>query len=218
MPGIYYLSIAIWDNNETLAYDYHKGCYKLEVTGTHMFGQLLCMSCGWGNSLHVTPKIMDKIEYHPDLDYLIDRWGTELRSDFITLESVKCLDKYGGEDSVFVSGREIRIKVDFRMNKPVHQTLILWVGIYRSDGIYCHGAVKKFPCRDINSEILVYPKLRLLPGEYKISAGIWDMENKKILLFSHGLFSFNIVSDKRDHGTVYLEHNWRFKLPGARKR
>lgn len=218
MPGIYYLSTAIWDKNETLAYDYHKGCYKLEIVGTPIFGQLLCLPYTWGNSLLVSPKFTNKIEYYPNLDYLIDRWGTELKDDFITLDSIKCLDKYGGEDSVFVTGREIKIKVDLKMNKPMNQALILWLGIYRSDGIYCHGSIKEFSCRDVSSEILVYPKLRLLPGGYKVSAGVWDPENEKFLLFSHGLYSFNMVSDKREHGTVYLEHNWKLKIPKGRKR
>jgi ABC-type polysaccharide/polyol phosphate transport system ATPase subunit len=217
MPSNYYLSIAIWDKNETLAYDYHKGCYKLEIVGTHMFGQLLCLPYSWGNPLPISPKITDKTEYYPNLDYLIDRWGTELKNDFITLESVKFLNIYGGEDSVFVTGREIKIKVDLKMDKPLNQALILWLGIYRSDGIYCHGSMKELTCHGINSEVLFYPKLRLLPGGYRVSAGVWDPAAGKFLLFSHGLYPFNMVSDKRDHGTVYLEHNWKFKIPRGKK-
>ncbi|MBU4251993.1 MAG: ABC transporter ATP-binding protein [Candidatus Omnitrophica bacterium] len=34
-PGEYRISVAVWDKNETLAYDYHAGFYKLIVTGYH---------------------------------------------------------------------------------------------------------------------------------------------------------------------------------------
>lgn len=218
MPGIYYLSIAIWDKNETLAYDYHKGGYSLEVTGISRSGQLLFLPCAWENSLPGHARISNIAAHPPDLDCLSDKWGTELKSDFITLESIKCLDKYGGEDSIFVTGKEIRIKFGLKLDNPAVQPLILWAGIYRSDGIYCHGAIKELACRDINSEVLVYPKLRLLPGGYRVSVGVWDPAVGKFLLFSHGLYPFNMVSDKRDHGTVYLEHNWKFKIPRGRKR
>ncbi len=219
MPGVYYLSTAIWDQNETLAYDYHRACYKLEVAGIPMFGQLLCLPYTWGNHSPVpSVKVPDKRGYYPNLNYLIDKWEAELKSDSIILESVKCLNKYGGEDSVFVTEREFRIKTDLKRNKQADKPLILWVGIYRSDGIYCYGGTKELPCREINSEILISPRLRLLPGEYRISVGAWDPGEEKFLLFSHGLVRFNIVSDKLDHGTVYLEHNWKFKVPRGRKR
>ena len=219
MPGVYYLSAAIWDQNETLAYDYHRACYKLEVAGTPMFGQLLCLPYTWGNHSSVpSAKIPDKQGCYPNLNYLIDKWEAELKSDSIILESIKCLNKYGGEDSVFVTEREFRIKTDLKRNKQADKPLILWVGVYRSDGIYCYGGTKELSCREINSEILVCPRLRLLPGEYRISVGVWDPGEEKFLLFSHGLVRFNIVSDKLDHGTVYLEHNWKFKVPRGRKR
>jgi len=183
-----------------------------------MFGQLLCLPHAWGNSLSASSRVADKPGHHPNLDYLIDNWGAELRSDSLALVLLKCLNKYGGEDSVFTTEREFRVKVDLKRNKQVDRPLILWIGIYRSDGIYCYGGIKELPRREINSEILACPKLRLLPGEYRISVGVWDPAADKFLLFSHGLFSFNIISDKMDHGTVYLEHNWKFKLPGGRKR
>jgi hypothetical protein len=77
--------------------------------------------------------------------------------------------------------------------------------------------MKELTCHGINSEVLFYPKLRLLPGGYRVSAGVWDPAAGKFLLFSHGLYPFNMVSDKRDHGTVYLEHNWKFKIPRGKK-
>jgi len=213
MPGIYYISVAVWDSEETLAYDYHKCKYKIEVVGALVFGQLLSLPSMWNHSKSPSYSGQQKIDPYPDLDYLTDKWGSQLKNDLITLESVKCLNNYGIEDSVFVTGRDMKIKVDFKIDKSLGKSFILWLGIYRSDGIYCHGSIKKITAKDINSEILIYPKLRLLPGGYKISVGIWDLEKEIFLIYSHGIHSVNMISEKRDHGTVYLEHHWNWRIP-----
>ena len=213
MPGTYYISVAVWDSEETLAYDYHKCKYKIEVVGALVFGQLLSLPSMWNHSKSPNYSGQPKIDYYPNLDYLADKWGSQLKNDLITLESVKCLNNYGIEDSVFVTGRGMKIKVDFKIDKSLNKSFILWLGTYRSDGIYCDGSIKKITAKDINSEILIYPKLRLLPGGYKISVGIWDLEKEIFLMYSHGIHSFNMISEKRDHGTVYLEHHWNWRIP-----
>lgn len=206
MPGIYYLSVAIWDENETFAYDYHRCGYKITIVGPASFGQLLSMQSKWQDSAV-------KGYPFPNLDYLEDKWGTELNNGAACLKSIRLLDGYGGEDSVFITGKGIKIKVDFEIGDPQVDDMILWLGVYRSDGIYCHGNVKQVSLTGANSEILFYPKLNLLPGGYRVSAGIWDVKAKKFLTYSHGIGSFNMISEKRDHGTIYLEHRWNCKVP-----
>jgi hypothetical protein len=213
MPGEYYISVAVWDSKETFAYDYHKCKYKIEVVGVPLFGQLLSLSSMWNHSKSPRYSGQLKIDSYPNLDYLTDKWGSQLENDLITLESLKCLNNYSIEDSVFVTGRDIKIKVDFKIDKSLNKPFILWLGIYRSDGIYCDGGVKRITVKDMNSETIVYPKLRLLPGGYKISVGIWDLEKEIFLMYSHGIHSFNMISEKRDHGTVYLEHHWNWRIP-----
>lgn len=215
MPGVYYLSVAVWDEHETFAYDYHRCSYKLEVVGDLFFGQLLCLTSKWESS---GLKFRGKPDKHPNLGPFIDSWGSELKNDLVSLESVKCLDAYGGEDSVFVTGRDMKIKVDFKTDKSLRQELMLWVGIYRSDGIYCYGDMKKIISGDRNSEILTYPKLKLLAGGYRISIGIWGAEAERLLTYSHGVYAVNIISERRDHGTIYLEHRWNWKMPEGRKK
>lgn len=214
MPGIYYLSVAIWDTNEKFAYDYHKGSYKIEVVGTQLFGQLLCLPSRQGHGKLIkfskNPEEIEKC--YPPLDYLIDKWNNELKNDSITLESIKCLNSNGVEDSIFVTGRDMEIKVDFKTNNCISKYFILWLGIYRSDGIYCHGNIKRIEPADIISETFIYPELRLLPGGYKISIGLRDLEKSNFIMYSHGKHSFNMVSDKCDHGTVYMEHRWSWKI------
>lgn len=219
MPGVYYLSAAIWDVDEIFAYDYHKCRYKIEAVGIPLFGQLLYLPNRQGYDKLVkfskSPKEIEKS--YPRLDYLTDKWSDELKNDSIALKSVKCLDANGVEGSIFVTGKDMKIEVDFKMHGCINKCFILWLGIYRSDGIYCHGSIRTVNAADMISEIFIYPKLRLLPGGYKISVGLWDLEKDNFAMYSHGKHSFNMISDKRDHGTVYMEHRWSWKIPKVGK-
>jgi len=205
MPGFYYFSVAIWYDNEKTAYDYHKGSYKIEVTGEPMFGQLLFLRNNWIEQVNSSS--------YPNLDLLVGQSGTELKSDSISLESVRFLDGYGNQDTVFVTGKEMKIKLDLKISTELLQDLMLWVGIYRTDGIYCHGSIKKITSTGNISKVLVYPKLLLLPGGYTLSIGLWDSRLEEFLMYSHGIYTFNMIAEKQDHGTVYLEHHWDWKIP-----
>ncbi len=213
MPGVYYVSAAIWDKNETFAYDYHKGNCNIEVVGDPVFGQLLGLPHSWSNLRFA---MFSSKKYLPNPDYLVDRWESCLNTDLVYFESLVFLNNYGYKGTVFVTGKDFKIKTDFRIDKSLEASLghlFLWIGIYRSDGIYCHGCIGGIASCGLNSEILVYPKLRLLPGGYRISAGIWDRDANRFLSYSHGINSFNMISEKRDHGTVYLDHHWSWHIP-----
>lgn len=209
-PGVYHLSAAVWDEKETLAYDYHKGKYKFEIVGDPSYGQLLSLPSRWANAHFERGLIV------PALDSITDKWGSEAKTDSAAIESLRCLNNYDSEDDTFVTGRDFKIKTDFKIDKTLNtslKSLALWVGVYRSDGIYCHGNITKVSAKEMNSEALIYPKLKLLPGGYRVSAGIWDPKDQKFLAYSHGVKPFNMISEKRDHGTVYLEHCWNWRIP-----
>lgn len=214
MPGIYYLSAAIWDKNETFAYDYHKCKYKIEVSGEPAFGQLLNLDSVWNDSnLPMTPKL----KYLPNLEHLADKWESTLKNESIKFESLAVLNNYGLKENVFATGRDLKIKLELKIDNSLKkslESLILWIAIYRSDGVYCHGATKRVASFGVNVEIITYPKLPLLPGEFRVSAGIWDTDINRFLAYSHGIHTFKINSQIKDHGTVYLEHRWNWCLPG----
>jgi ABC-type multidrug transport system ATPase subunit len=213
MPGIYYVSAAIWDKNEIFAYDYHKCNCSIEIMGNPAFGQLLNLPYRWSN---LRIPMFSSRKHLPNLDHLVDKWKSYVNSDLACFESLTFLNNYGSRDTVFVTGKEFKVKIDFRIDRSLEtslRNLFLWIGIYRSDGIYCHGSIRRIVSCGLNSEILVYPKLRLLPGGYRVSAGIWDTNTKRFLAYSHGINSFNMIYDKRDHGTVYLDHCWNWHIP-----
>lgn len=213
MPGTYYLSTAIWDKNETFAYDYHKCDYRLEVCGDQAVGGLAALACRWKDA--PVPRLA-AAHYVPALELLADRWESKSSGGGAVIESVTCLNNYGYRDEMFVTGKELSIKIDLRIDGSLEQelkSLFLWVGVYRSDGIYCHGSVRRVSSCGLTSAILAYPGLRLLPGGYRVSAALWDSRTNRYLAYSHALDSFHMISEKRDHGTVYLEHRWRWHIP-----
>jgi len=146
----------------------------------------------------------------------VNKWESSENTSLAQLEPLVFLDNYGSKGNIFMTIKELKIKADFNIDKSQGKNLkhlFLWVGLYRSDGIYCHGCVRGISSCGMNSEILVYPKLRLLPGGYRASSGIWDTHTNRFLSYSHGINSFSMISDKRDHGTVYLDHRWNWHIP-----
>ena len=56
---------------------------------------------------------------------------------------------------------------------------------------------------------LVIRKLALLPGSYSVSAGILDSKGLHPYDLQNRAYPFSVLSDRRDFGVVYLEHDWR---------
>jgi hypothetical protein len=84
------------------------------------------------------------------------------------------------------------------------------LGILREDGIYCQGIT--VPLRNEKKSIIVFPKFALLPGSYKISLGAWDNLTQKFLIYIRESRTFGMAFTRQDHGTVYLEHKWKWSF------
>ncbi len=161
-------------------------------------------------NLSLRPSPDKSLNYnYPDLNILSDKWGQSLEAPSIELSSLKLLNQQGEEKDTFITNEPMKIVFNFNgINED--ENIYLWAGIYRSDGIYCQGAAYRINNAH-NLEIL-FPKLSLLPGNYRISFGVWNKATRKFLMYCHGIHQFNMVFDRPDHGTVFLEHAWRTKL------
>ena len=213
-PGGYKVSIAVWDKNESLAFDYHYGYYDLNVTGDdHQQGGFLNMpfeigGLGWGDKvLSFFARKIAKTKINPDL--LPDKFGQNLKSDKIEVEYVKILDQSESRKDTFMTNERVKFVIGLDCKPPLKKGLILWLGIYRDDGIYCQGVTT--PLKGSKDYSIIFPKLALLPGRYNISAGIWDPPAGKFVIYQHGAYPLNMAFDKQDHGTVYLEHAWKWE-------
>ncbi len=210
-PGEYLLSIAIWDKNETLAFDYHNTYYNLTVLGRNICNELLNIPFEFSPSKYIYRFFYNRNICLPDLSILNAKWGKRLEASGIKVESVKLLNSCGEEKDVFVTNESVQIIVNLNSSITLRQKLYLWVGFYRDDNIYCQG-ITGLLGRYKNFRI-VFPKFALLPGGYKYSFGIWDKKNREFLILHHGIYNFRMIFSQEDHGTVYLEHRWKWELP-----
>lgn len=208
-PGKYRLSAAIWDKNELWAYDYHVGFYKFEVMGENKNGSLLNLDHKWQQPDAWWGKIgASQIIEKVDIPLNFENQNSILSPD-IGIRSVDILDLSDNPKSIFYTGEDVKIKLQFKFLKKPYD-YYLWIGLFRNDDVYCHGASKRLE-RETN--FLIYPNLPLLTGEYYLSIVVLAKGQKKILLYHPKVVSFNMSFAGNDHGTLYLEHNWKWNLP-----
>ncbi len=107
----------------------------------------------------------------------------------------------------------MRVRVHYATNKPVANASIA-VDIHRGDGVYCAGINTMMDRRDLGvlsgegSVDLILPRMNLLPGCYLISVGILDALGGRTYDVQIRAYPFSVMSDRRDLGLVYLEHDW----------
>jgi ABC-type polysaccharide/polyol phosphate transport system ATPase subunit len=195
-PGEYRVSIAIWDKNETVAFDYHNGCYVLRVTGYENIGnELLNMPVRGAGIVKRKSFFICQQAHRQQAD-----------TNQIKIESIKLYDAQGEEKRIFFAGQAARLLIKFSDVK-INGKCRLAAAIFRSDDICCQDIVIN-SIRD-RKLALYFPKLSLLPGEYKISVGIWHNLECKFLRYQDNICHFGIIFDRQYHGTGLLEHKWK---------
>ncbi|NQT75662.1 MAG: Wzt carbohydrate-binding domain-containing protein [Candidatus Omnitrophica bacterium] len=208
-PGKYRFSIAIWDKNELWAYDYHVGFYKFEITGEGSDGELLNLKYRWEPENWWQRFKIPQLEKTDPLPILNPHMQDNILSPDMELASVEILDSSDNVKSVFKTGEDIKIKMRFKYLKEPHDSY-LWLGLFRSDDVYCHGVSKRLKEDEI---VLAYPQMPLLTGDYYLSVGVWKKDKKEPLLYGYKPSLFKMSFLGQDHGTVYLEHSWNWELP-----
>lgn len=211
-PGDYKISIAIWDKKETVAFNYQPGYYHLRVRGRAVPGtELLCLP------YKLLPrKLLPKGRFPnrldtPAFDKIKQYWGYRFHESEADIESVKMLDAHGNENTRFITGEPFSAAIQLKHVPGNCRKLYLWVGIFRSDCIYCQGMYREI--KNKKSFVLKFSKLLLLPGSYRVSAGIWDDTAGRFIVCHHGVYPLQAMSGYEHHGTVYFEHKWAWRLP-----
>lgn len=208
-PGKYRFSTAIWDKNELWAYDYHVGFYKFEIIGDNKSSQLLNLRYRWKQDSAWQKFKIFQLEKPDFFLNLSDKLQDKVLSSDIEISSIELIDSSGSPKSILNTGEDLKIKLQFKfLTRP--QDYYLWMGLFRNDDVYCHSVSKKLKEETV---ILIYPCFPLLSGEYYLSVGIWKKAQKEPLLYRNKAYVFKISFPGEDHGTVYLEHSWEWKLP-----
>ena len=131
----------------------------------------------------------------------------------IAITDVQLLQADGEPSPLFTTGRPMTIRVGYHARQPIRQPHIA-IDIHGVDGVYCAGINTRMDDCALGTlegrghVDLAIAKLSLLPGCYTISAGILDPQGLRPLDLQERAFPFSVVSDRRDFGFVYLEHQW----------
>lgn len=140
--------------------------------------------------------------------------GAKRRSDLpIQIADVQLLSANGDASPLFVTGRPMIVQVGYHAAAAVERAHVA-IDIHNADGVYCAGINTRMDDRDLGTlhgdgrVELVIPKLGLLPGSYTVSIGILDSRGLPLDLQMRA-YPFSVLSDRRDFGIVYLEHEWR---------
>jgi lipopolysaccharide transport system ATP-binding protein len=140
----------------------------------------------------------------------------------IRITDVRLMHPAGDASPLFVTGRPLTVRVAYHASVPVTQPQIA-IDIHNADGVYCAGINTRMDERDLGTLAgdgyvdLVIPKLWLLPGAYSISAGILDHNALQTYDLKLRAYPFSVLSERRDYGLVYLEHEWRTPAPTVRQ-
>lgn len=203
-PGTYYISIALWDKDYSIAYFYHRGCYRIKIKGKNPNGKVLNLPYKW-KPLPLDLQLLRKEIL--DIEKILQKENYKDEKEDIKIKEVKFLDDLGRQKKRFYTNEEMNVKTKLEILDK--KRLKLWIGIFREDDVFCEGASRYVNSPTIN---LIFPELRLLPGKYKVCVSIWDVEKNDVIL-SDNSHHFRTIFDKKDHGTVYLPHSWNLKLP-----
>jgi hypothetical protein len=190
-----------------VAYNYRGGYYSLSVRGPAFSrAELIDMPHQvWPRQFFQHNGLPRNIEAY-DRNALNAHWGQCIDSDDIRLESLRIVDDKNRETATCFTALPAMMAITFSRLPALGEDLYLWLGIYRDDGIYCQGIY-----REISNEkrfIVKFPQLLLLPGQYKISVGIWDDQKRAFRMCHHGRYPLKMVFHQEHHGTIYLKHQW----------
>ncbi|MFH1338283.1 MAG: Wzt carbohydrate-binding domain-containing protein [Candidatus Omnitrophota bacterium] len=209
MPGKYRLSAAIWDKDELWAYDYHVGFYKFEVIGENKDAQLLNLRHIWEQGAWWQKLKKSQSEKPDEAFNPVRQREKDVSSSDINLSSAELFDSSDNPKSAFNTGEDLKIKLKFNVFKEP-QDCYLWLGLFRCDDVYCHGILKKL---EGETATVIYPDIPLLTGDYYLSVGVWKKKQREPLLYKCRVSVFKMTFWGEDHGTVYLEHSWKWQLP-----
>lgn len=148
-----------------------------------------------------------------------NEWGARMGSYETQITRVRFFNSRAEETSLFYSGEKVKVIVDYIVHKEIKEPHF-GVAVFREDGLYCYGPNTKFDHIEIKELkkgkgefSIIYKKLNLPSGKYRLSVAIWEKEEKFAYDNHYAYYKFEVVSDKEDHGILYLDHEWELKLP-----
>jgi ABC-type polysaccharide/polyol phosphate transport system ATPase subunit len=220
MPGAYRISLGVWDRKEKYPYDYLPGFYKFNISGPYPDKWIFKLNHKWksqngirailGKITPFSSESKEELKHMTDFDFT-KGWGRSFGKEEVEIKKTAILDKDGLFRDTFGHGELMQVRAELDFKKSLDDYFI-WVGLFRNDKVYCHGAVKKLN-KERTCVSLIYPNIELLNGRYHVSVGILN-NNGEVVHCHHAIDHFDVYFHKKDHGTVFIDHEWRWKFNG----
>ena len=133
----------------------------------------------------------------------------------IELGEIRFLDSAGRSRDGFETGERMLVEIDYRVHLPVLNP-VFSLSVQGPDGRTVHATDTaldglRLDALDHDGRIrLEYPSLQLLPGSYRVTAGIAAGPGGAagLIQVTDGGDGFSVVSESREKGLVRLEHRW----------
>lgn len=136
------------------------------------------------------------------------RWG----NGNARISSIRVCTADGREQRVFRTGDAIRIRIDYRVRKPVEDA-VFGIGIFNRDGVQCYGTnthIDKLPVFRLDksgtTEISLH-EVNLLPGEYLIDLAIESGDGIPVDYYREAC-RIEMISPVGDVGIARIGHTW----------
>jgi len=137
------------------------------------------------------------------------RWG----SQEVTIDRVSLLNKAGQKKSIFRTGEDITIRMDYQAKDTIRSP-VFGIALFRNDNIQIYGTntfIDRFDIPAISGKGTVdiaIRQLNLLPGVYFLDVAAHTEEGFPYD-YHFRLYSFKVYSHLEDVGIYRLDHRWR---------
>ena len=139
------------------------------------------------------------------------RWG----SKEAVILGVKLLDSTGQEKTVFKTGEQMTIQLQYKCSRKIEDAVI-GIGIFRNDGLQCYGVntnIDRYGDITLKDKGQIQCILRdneLLEGEYLLDVAI-HKEDGFAYDYWKSSKQFRMYSEYADAGVVRLVHQWEIE-------
>jgi len=136
------------------------------------------------------------------------RWG----NGKVEITGVKLLDKNGRENSNFVFGDPLTVRIFYRANEPVPSPVFGIV--FYSQETYCYGTTNEFKGHDAGLISgtghldLAINRLPLLAGRFEITVAVASSDYTTAYDWHDRLYSFHVHNPTRELGIFAMDGSW----------
>jgi lipopolysaccharide transport system ATP-binding protein len=142
------------------------------------------------------------------------RWG----SGRVVIEAVRLLNAHGAPETVFETGQEFVIELDYHAPEAV-ESAVFGTAVQRNDGLHISGPNTGFSGFDLpvlhGRGTIIYrvPYLTLLEGHYDVSVSAHNRQDTEMFDYHDRGYSFRVVNRSGEirerYGLVTLRGDWQ---------